>query len=116
MRAGSLEVLRGLGPTGTKEGRSNGNCGACNAILDGVLVNSCLKAGEIDGRKVTTIEGRRADGLPVQRKFLEHAALQCGFWHAWFPRGIKALLDAIPQPSEQKSANGWRNPAAALIR
>ena len=77
-----LQVLReNLGMTGTKEGCSNGNCGACNILLDGVLVNSCLVlAPEIEGRSVTTIEGvAPTEGLhPLQQKFLEHAALQCG--------------------------------------
>src|SRR6266511_4908766 len=81
-RQSLLEVLRNeLGLTGTKEGCNNGNCGACNVILDGVLVNSCLVlAVEVDGRSVTTIEGIAAPGRlhPLQRAFLENAALQCG--------------------------------------
>src|SRR5688572_32200169 len=81
-RQSLLEVLREeLGLTGTKEGCSNGNCGACSVQLDGVLVDSCLVlAAEADGKKVTTIEGVAGPaGLhPLQQKFLEHAALQCG--------------------------------------
>ena len=105
-RQSLLEVLRGeLGLTGTKEGCNSGNCGACNVILDGVLVNSCLVlAVEIEGKSVTTIEGiTPAEGLhPLQRKFLEHAALQCGICTPGFIVAAKALLDQTPHPSEQE--------------
>ena len=81
-RQSLLEVLRDvLGLTGSKEGCNNGNCGACNVLLDGRLVNSCLVLGvECQGRSVATIEGMAtAQGLhPLQQKFLENAALQCG--------------------------------------
>ncbi|MEP7137205.1 MAG: (2Fe-2S)-binding protein [Chloroflexota bacterium] len=101
-----LEVLREtLGFMGTKEGCNNGNCGSCNVILDGALVNSCLVlAVEIQGRSVTTIEGiANADGLhPLQQKFIEHAALQCGFCTPGFIVASKALLDQNPNPSEQE--------------
>src|SRR4051794_13683492 len=78
-RQSLLEVLRDeLGLTGTKEGCNNGNCGACSVILDDRVVNSCCVLGvEIDGRKLTTIEGV-ADGdrlHPLQQCFLEEAAL-----------------------------------------
>ncbi len=103
-RQSLLEVLREtLGLTGTKEGCSNGNCGACNVILDGVLVNSCLVlAVEIDGRSLVTIEGIAGPhGLhPLQQKFLEHAALQCGFCTPGFIVAAKALLDRHPHPTE----------------
>ncbi len=103
-RQSLLEMLREtLGLTGTKEGCGNGNCGACNVILDGTLVNSCLVlAVEAEGRKVTTIEGIAGkDGLhPIQQKFLEHAALQCGFCTPGFIVATKALLDQNPDPSE----------------
>lgn len=99
-----LEVLREtLGLTGAKEGCNNGNCGACNVILDGSLVNSCLVlAAEVQDRKVTTIEGVAGpDGLhPLQVKFLEHAALQCGFCTPGFIVAAKALLDQNPNPDE----------------
>lgn len=99
-----LEVLRDeLGMTGTKEGCGNGNCGACNVMLDGVLVNSCLVlAVEAEGRTVTTIEGiAPADGLhPLQQAFLEHAALQCGICTPGFIVSSKALLEHSPNPSE----------------
>ncbi len=103
-RQSLLEVLREtLGLTGAKEGCNNGNCGACNVILDGVLVNSCLVlAVEINGRSVTTIEGiALPNGLhPLQQKFLEHAALQCGVCTPGFILASKALLDRNPNPSE----------------
>jgi carbon-monoxide dehydrogenase small subunit len=103
-RQSLLEVLREtLGLTGAKEGCNNGNCGACNVILDGALVNSCLVlAVEIDGRSVTTIEGIATPaGLhPLQQKFIEYAALQCGFCTPGFIVAAKALLDQNPSPSE----------------
>jgi carbon-monoxide dehydrogenase small subunit len=105
-----LEVLRDdLGLTGTKEGCSNGNCGACNILLDGVLVNSCLVlAVEANGRTVDTIEGMAGpQGLhPLQEKFLEHAALQCGICTPGFLISAKALLDHNPHPTE-KDVRFW---------
>ncbi len=105
-RQSLLEVLREtLGLTGAKEGCNNGNCGACNVILDGVLVNSCLVlAVEVDGRTLTTIEGiAYPEGLhPIQQKFLEQAALQCGFCTPGFIVSAKALLDQNPEPTEQE--------------
>jgi aerobic carbon-monoxide dehydrogenase small subunit len=109
-RQSLLEVLREtLGLTGAKEGCNNGNCGACNVILDGALVNSCLVlAVEIDGRGLTTIEGiATAQGLhPLQEKFIAHAALQCGFCTPGFIVAAKALLDQNPKPSETE-IRGW---------
>lgn len=105
-RQSLLEVLREtFGLTGTKEGCNNGNCGSCNVLLDGALVNSCLVfAVEIQGRSVTTIEGiATAAGLhPLQKKFLECAALQCGYCTPGFIVAGKALLDQNPHPSEQE--------------
>jgi carbon-monoxide dehydrogenase small subunit len=105
-RQSLLEVLREtMGLTGTKEGCNNGNCGSCNVILDGELVNSCLVlAAEIDGCSVITIEGIAGpQGMhPVQRAFLEHAALQCGFCTPGFIVAAKALLDRNPNPSENE--------------
>jgi carbon-monoxide dehydrogenase small subunit len=105
-RQSLLEVLRDtLGLTGSKEGCNNGNCGACNVILDGALVNSCLVlAVEIEGRSLITIEGIAGpQGLhPLQTKFLEHAALQCGFCTPGFIVAAKALLDQNPNPSEEE--------------
>jgi carbon-monoxide dehydrogenase small subunit len=105
-RQSLLEVLRDvLFLTGSKEGCNNGNCGACNVLLDGRVVNSCLVlAVEVQGRTVTTIEGI-ADGAslhPLQQKFLEHAALQCGICTPGFIVAAKALLDHNPQPTEQQ--------------
>jgi carbon-monoxide dehydrogenase small subunit len=99
-----LEVLRDeMKLTGTKEGCSNGNCGACSVILNGLLVNSCIVlAAEADGGSVETIEGLRApEGLhPIQQAFLENAALQCGICTPGFIMSAKALLDKYPQASE----------------
>jgi aerobic carbon-monoxide dehydrogenase small subunit len=103
-RQSLLEVLREeLHLTGSKEGCNNGNCGACNVMLDGRLVNSCLVLGvEVEGRDVVTIEGvARADGLhPLQQKFLEHAALQCGICTPGFIVAARALLERHPKPTE----------------
>ncbi|MBK8086394.1 MAG: 2Fe-2S iron-sulfur cluster binding domain-containing protein, partial [Devosia sp.] len=77
-----LDVLRDrLGLTGAKEGCGTGDCGACSVILDGRLVCACLVLGaELEGRRVETVEGLAEGGRlhPLQEKFLEHAALQCG--------------------------------------
>ena len=109
-RQSLLEVLREvLGLTGTKEACNNGNCGACNVILDGVLVNSCLVlAIEVDGKSVTTIEGIAPPGglHPLQEEFLKHAALQCGICTPGFIVAAKALLDQNPQPTE-KDVRRW---------
>jgi carbon-monoxide dehydrogenase small subunit len=100
-----LEVLRDvLQLTGTKEGCSNGNCGACTVLLDGRAVDSCLVlAVEIEGRRVETIEGlAEAEHLhPLQQAFLEEAGLQCGICTPGFIMSAKALLEANPHPSEE---------------
>ena len=105
-RQSLLEVLRDIvGYTGTKEGCNDGNCGACSVMLDGVLVNSCLVLGiEVDGKEVSTVEGLASpEGLhPVQQKFLEHAALQCGICTPGFLVAAKALLDHNPKPTEHE--------------
>jgi carbon-monoxide dehydrogenase small subunit len=104
-RQSLLEVLRDeLRLTGTKEGCNNGNCGACNVLLDGLLVNSCLVLGvEIQDREVTTIEGlaSRERLHPLQQAFLEGAALQCGICTPGFIVAAKALLDKNPKPKEE---------------
>ncbi len=101
-----LEVLRdGLNMTGSKEGCNNGNCGACSVLMDGRLVNSCLVLGaECEDAKITTIEGiAPKEGLhPLQQKFLEHAALQCGICTPGFIVAAKALLDKNPHPTEHE--------------
>jgi carbon-monoxide dehydrogenase small subunit len=105
-RQSLLEVLReDLGLTGTKEGCSNGNCGACSVLLDGVLVDSCLVlAVETTGKEVTTIEGVATAGKlhPLQQKFLENAALQCGICTPGFIIAAKALLTKNPHPTEHQ--------------
>jgi aerobic carbon-monoxide dehydrogenase small subunit len=99
-----LDVLRNeLNLTGSKEGCASGDCGACTVILDGKIVCSCLMLGvEADGHEVTTIEGiAQGDHLhPVQQRFLEYAALQCGFCTPGFIVATKALLDHNPDPTE----------------
>jgi carbon-monoxide dehydrogenase small subunit len=105
-RQSLLEVLReDLGLTGTKEGCSNGNCGACSVQLDGVLVDSCLVlAVETAGKNITTIEGVAGPQKlhPLQQKFLEHAALQCGICTPGFIIAAKALLEKHPKPTEHQ--------------
>ena len=105
-RQSLLEVLREtLGFTGTKEGCGDGNCGAWTVQIDGVLANSCLVlALEADGKEITTVEGLASpEGLhPIQQKFLEHAALQCGICTPGFLVAAKALLDHNPNPSEHE--------------
>jgi aerobic carbon-monoxide dehydrogenase small subunit len=99
-----LDVLRDeLGLTGSKEGCGSGDCGACSVMLDGRLVCSCLVlAPEAQGRSVETIEGM-ANGEqlhPLQKKFLEHAALQCGICTPGILIAAKALLERNSDPSE----------------
>lgn len=101
-----LELLRyRLNLTGAKEGCNNGNCGACNVILDGQLVDSCLVlAVELEGTRLTTIEGisNGHELHPLQQAFLEEAALQCGICTPGFIVAAKALLDCEPRPSEAR--------------
>ena len=101
-----LDVLRDeLQLTGTKEGCATGDCGACSVMLDDRLVCSCLVLGvEAEAKSIDTIEGIASDdGLhPLQEKFLEHAALQCGVCTPGFIVAAKALLDTNPDPDEEQ--------------
>ncbi|MBI3801107.1 MAG: (2Fe-2S)-binding protein [Deltaproteobacteria bacterium] len=109
-RQSLLEVLRDvLGFTGTKEGCLTGDCGACSVILDGRISCSCLVLGvEAQGKNIQTVEGlAQADKLhPLQQKFLEHAALQCGICTPGFLVAAKALLDRNPNPTEHEVRYG----------
>jgi carbon-monoxide dehydrogenase small subunit len=101
-----LDALRNhLGLIGAKEGCGTGDCGACSVMLDGELVCSCLVLGaEAEGRAVETVEGM-ADGdrlHPLQKRFLKHAALQCGICTPGFLVAAKALLDRNSSPSESE--------------
>ena len=99
-----LDVLRDrLGLTGSKEGCGTGDCGACSVMLDGRVVCSCLVLGaEAEGREIQTVEGIAVgDTLhPLQQKFLEFAALQCGICTPGILVAAKALLDRTPDPTE----------------
>lgn len=101
-----LDALRGpLGLMGAKEGCSSGDCGACSITLDGELVCSCLMlAAEAEGARIGTIEGvASGESLhPLQQKFLELAALQCGICTPGMIVAAKALLEQNPQPTESQ--------------
>jgi carbon-monoxide dehydrogenase small subunit len=102
-----LDVLRDrLGLTGSKEGCGTGDCGACSVTLDGRLVCSCLVLGaEAEGRRIETIEGMAHGGTlhPLQRKFIEHAALQCGICTPGLLVAAKSLLETNPDPTETEA-------------
>ena len=99
-----LEVLRDeMHLTGTKEGCGTGDCGACSVTVDGRLICSCLMLGvEAQGKSIQTIEGMAmGEHLHVlQRKFLEHAALQCGICTPGMLIAARSLLERNPDPSE----------------
>ena len=105
-RQSLLEVLRDeLRLTGSKEGCNNGNCGACTVILNGVPVNSCIVlAVEAQAAGIETVEGLASHGHlhPIQKCFLEGAALQCGVCTPGFLVAAKALLQKNPNPSEHE--------------
>lgn len=100
-----LDVLRGpLGLTGAKEGCGTGDCGACTITLNGRIVCSCLMlAAEAEGQRIGTIEGMAGEELhPLQQKFLESAALQCGICTPGVLMAAKALLEKNPDPTEHE--------------
>lgn len=99
-----LDLLRDrLGLTGTKEGCSNGNCGTCTVLVDGLPVNACLMlAVEAPGHEIVTIEGLSEGSAldPIQQSLVEHGGTQCGFCTPGIVMSAKALLDANPRPTE----------------
>ena len=100
-----IDILRGpLGQTGTKEGCGTGDCGACTVLVDGRAVNACLyPALEAQGKTVLTIEGLVGPGgelSAVQRAFVTHGGIQCGFCSPGMILSVQALLDANPEPSD----------------
>ncbi len=102
-----LDVLRGpLGLVGCREGCGNGECGACTVLVDGKAMVSCLMpALEAEGRSIATIEGLVGPGgelAPLQRAFVAHGAIQCGFCTPGMILAAKALLDANPAPTERE--------------
>lgn len=105
-RQSLLECLRDVvGLTGTKEGCGDGNCGSCTIKLDGRIVTSCLVLGvEAQGASITTVEGLAQGSTlrPLQKAFLEHAALQCGICTPGFLIAAEALLEQNSNPSEEQ--------------
>lgn len=101
-----LDVLRDeLELTGTKEGCATGDCGACSVLVDGVLTCSCLIMGaEMNGKTIETIEGMAKGSKlhPLQQKFIDHIALQCGICTPGLLIASKALLDRNPDPTEEE--------------
>ena len=101
-----LRLLREkLGLTGTKEGCGIGECGTCTVLLEGVPVNSCLvMAPKVEGKRVETVEGLGTrDSLhPLQKSFIDHGAVQCGFCTPGILMSSKALLDRNPRPTREE--------------
>ncbi len=101
-----IDLLRNhLELTGTKLGCGHGDCGACTVLVDGKPANACLLlAVEVDGKKITTIEGLAdRDSLhPVQQAFIDYGAMQCGFCIPGMILSAKALLDETPHPTEEQ--------------
>jgi carbon-monoxide dehydrogenase small subunit len=101
-----LQVLRDtLGLTGAKEGCGTGDCGACTVLVNGVPINSCLMlAVEVEGQEVTTVEGLATNGELhlMQRAFIAHGGVQCGFCTPGMLMASMALLARNPQPTESE--------------
>lgn len=98
-----------LNLTGTHVGCDTSQCGACTILIDGRAVKSCtVFAVQIDGKQLTTIEGLARDGNlhPIQKAFWEEHGLQCGFCTPGFIMTAAALLEAIPQPTEDQIRKG----------
>jgi carbon-monoxide dehydrogenase small subunit len=94
-----------LGRTGTRVGCREGVCGSCNVLVDGVVVRSCLLlAVQAEGHQVTTVEGLGEHGIlsPLQRAFVDHGAVQCGFCTAGLLISATALLAVNPDPSAEQ--------------
>ena len=104
-----LQALREMGYVEVKNGCEKGDCGSCTVLLDGRTVNSCLVlAVQAQGREVTTVRGLEpVDGLhPLQRNFIEHDAVQCGFCTPGMLLSAKALLDEHPSPTREEISAG----------
>ena len=101
-----LRLLREkLGLTGTKEGCGIGECGACTVLLDGMPINACLVlAPKVEGRKIETVEGlgSRESLHPLQKSFIDHGAIQCGFCTPGILMSSKALLEKNSNPSREE--------------
>ena len=98
--------------TGTKCGCSTGDCGACKVILDGEAKNACLiKIGSLEGRRLETIEGLFHQGKlhPIQQAFIESGAIQCGFCTPGMIISAKALLDRVPNPTDDEIIDALNN-------
>ena len=104
-----LYLLRDLGFTEVKNGCEAGDCGACTILLDGLAMNACCALGvQADGREITTVKGiGTVDNLhPIQQKFIEHGAIQCGFCTPGMIVAAKELLDNTPNPSRHEIKAG----------